>query len=99
MSILSISRLLSALFLLSPATVAQIPSDLPVDDATKNYLETLPPDKLAAILNIYGHAIAGQVPAPPELIQQRELDWSYEWSPPVYPTREFFLALILFQNR
>ncbi|WQF79039.1 Putative glycoside hydrolase, family 3, glycoside hydrolase family 3 domain, immunoglobulin [Colletotrichum destructivum] len=86
MSVLSITRLLSAFLLLLSATVAQIPRDLPLDDATKQYLETLPPDKLAAILKIYEQAIAGQIPAPPELIQQQELYWSYDRSPPVYPT-------------
>ncbi|KAK1573015.1 glycosyl hydrolase family 3 N terminal domain-containing protein [Colletotrichum navitas] len=86
MSVLSIIRYLPAFALLLSATVAQIPPDLPIDGPTRQYLETLPPDKLAAILKIYEQAIAGQIPAPPELIEQQELYWSYERSPPVYPT-------------
>jgi hypothetical protein len=91
MIVLSIIRHISAFALLFSATVAQIPPNLPVDDATLQYLESLSPEKLAAILKIFEQAISGQVPAPPELIEQQELYWSYEMSPPVYPTREFDL--------
>ena len=88
MVVLSTLRRLSAFALLLSAAVAQLPANLPLDDATKQYLLSLPPDKLAAILKIYQQAISGQVPASPEVIEQQELYWSYNRSPPVYPTRE-----------
>ena len=88
MTVLSVPRLISFLALFATA-VAQIPSDLPIGDRERQYLEGLPPDKQPAILEIYMKGIEGQVPAPPDTIAAQELNWSYGRSPPVYPTREF----------
>jgi beta-glucosidase len=66
---------------------AQIPDNLPIDDATRQYLESLSPEKLAAILKIYQEGVVGQVPASAEVIEAQELYWSYNRSPPFYPTR------------
>jgi beta-glucosidase len=84
----SVTRILIALLSFPLVSIAQIPDGLPIDDATKQYLESLPPEKLSAILEIYQRAIAGQIPASPEVIEAQELHWSYDRSPPFYPTRE-----------
>ncbi|GKZ63055.1 hypothetical protein AnigIFM49718_010786 [Aspergillus niger] len=63
----------------------EIPDDIPLDKGTRDYLESLPPDELAAVLEVYQEAFAGQVPAPPELITQQELSL-YGKSPAVYPS-------------
>ncbi|KAF5258060.1 hypothetical protein FOXYS1_11387 [Fusarium oxysporum] len=86
MAVPSVSHLLSFLALFAIAA-AQIPGNLPIDEAEKQYLESLPPDKLADILKIYEQGIAGQYPASPDVIEAQELIWSYGQSPPVYPTR------------
>ncbi|PCD31408.1 hypothetical protein AU210_011062 [Fusarium oxysporum f. sp. radicis-cucumerinum] len=85
MAVPSVSHLLSFLALFAIAA-AQIPGNLPIDEAEKQYLESLPPDKLAEILKIYEQGIAGQYPASPDVIEAQELIWSYGQSPPVYPT-------------
>ncbi|RGP70095.1 glycoside hydrolase family 3 [Fusarium sporotrichioides] len=85
MAVLSFPRILSFLALAAIAT-AQIPDDLPIGEAERQYLEGLPPDKQAAILAIYQQGITGQTPASADVIQEQELYWSYEQSPPVYPT-------------
>lgn len=87
MAFVSVTRILVALLSISSVSIAQIPDDLPINDATRQYLESLPPEKLAAILEIYQQALAGQVPASPEVIETQELNWSYNRSPPFYPTR------------
>jgi hypothetical protein len=87
MALFSVRRLVSLMTLFA-AAAAQVPGNLPVDQATKQYLESLSPDKLAAILKIYEQGLAGQTPASPDLIAAQELTWSYGRSPPVYPTRE-----------
>lgn len=95
MAILSFTRLIVYVLCLvsfvSLADAQQIPDDLPLDDATRAYLESLPPDKLEAILAIYLKGLEGQIPAPASVIKQQELIWSYGRSPPVYPSREFRL--------
>lgn len=63
-----------------------IPSDIPLDEATRKFLESLSPEDLAAILEIYQEATAGQVAASSELITQQELSF-YGKSPAVYPSR------------
>ncbi|KAF5671691.1 glycoside hydrolase family 3 [Fusarium heterosporum] len=85
MAVLSVSRLVSFLAVLGIAA-AQIPGNLPIGEAERQYLESLPPDKLAQILEIYDQAITGQHPASPDVIKKQELNWSYEHSPPVYPS-------------
>ncbi|RBR18125.1 uncharacterized protein FIESC28_06191 [Fusarium coffeatum] len=85
MTVLSVLLFISFLALFGTA-VAQIPSDLPIGDREKQYLEGLPPDKQAAILEIYMKGIEGQIPASPDTIAAQELNWSYGRSPPVYPT-------------
>lgn len=87
MVFLHAAKILFALLSISSFSSAQIPDDLPINDATRKYLESLPPEKLNAILKIYQQAIAGQVPASPEVIEAQELHWSYDRSPPFYPTR------------
>lgn len=87
MVFVSVTRILVALLSISSVAIAQIPDDLPIDDATRQYLKSLPPEKLNAILKIYQQALAGQVPASPEVIEAQELYWSYNRSPPFYPTR------------
>ncbi|KAI0528353.1 glycosyl hydrolase family 3 N terminal domain-containing protein [Xylaria digitata] len=86
MAVFTVRRVLLWSLSLASVAVAQLPDDLPIDDATRKYLESLPPDKLQALLKIYEQAIAGQVPASPETIEVQELNWSYGRSPPVYPT-------------
>lgn len=71
---------------------AQNLDDLPIDDATKEYLESLQPDQLAAILEIYNKALKGQTPASPDVIEAQELRYNYNSSPPFYPTRKLLLA-------
>jgi beta-glucosidase len=87
MAFLSVVRVLFALLSISSVSIAQIPNGLPIDDATRKYLESLPLEKLAAILKVYEQAIADQVPASPKVIEAQELYWSYDRSPPFYPTR------------
>ncbi|KNB13474.1 hypothetical protein FOXG_20824 [Fusarium oxysporum f. sp. lycopersici 4287] len=84
MAVLSVSHLLSFLALFAIAA-AQIPGNLPIDEAEKQYLESLPPDKLAEIFKIYEQGIAGQYPASPDVIEAQELIWSYGQSPPRIP--------------
>lgn len=86
-----------ALLLLAGSSFAvaqrpEIPDGIPLDKATRDYLESLPTDELAAALEVYQEAIASQVPAPPELITQQELSL-YGKSPAVYPSRTLFLAM------
>jgi len=81
------TQILLALLPLVSFAHAQIPDGLPIDDATRQYLESLSPDKLAAILKIYQQGVAGQTPASAEVIEAQELYWSYNRSPPFYPTR------------
>lgn len=88
MALVSVTRILIALLSFSFVSIAQIPDGLPIDDATRKYLESLSPEKLSTILEIYEQAIAGQVPASPEVIEAQELYWSYNRSPPFYPTRK-----------
>jgi beta-glucosidase len=83
----SVNRILIVLLSISTASIAQVPDDLPIDDATRQYLESLSPEKLNAILEIYQQALVGQFPASPEVIEAQELYWSYNRSPPFYPTR------------
>ncbi|KAG4272603.1 beta-glucosidase [Fusarium proliferatum] len=85
MAVFSVLRLVSLLTLFAVAA-AQIPGNLQIDDATKEYLASLPPKKLAAILKIYEQGTAGQSPASTDVIAAQELTWSYGRSPPVYPT-------------
>lgn len=87
MAFSSVTRILVALPSISSVSIAQIPDGLPIDDATRQYLESLPLEKLSKILKIYQQAIAGQVPASSEVIEAQELFWSYNRSPPFYPTR------------
>jgi beta-glucosidase len=87
MVFVSVNRILIVLLSISTASIAQVPDDLPIDDATRQYLESLSPEKLKAILEIYQQALVGQVPASPEVIEAQELYWSYNRSPPFYPTR------------
>lgn len=82
------TRVVVALLFISSVSIAQIPDGLPIDNATRQYLESLSPEKLAAILKVYQQALVGQVPASLEIIQTQELYWSYNRSPPFYPTRE-----------
>jgi beta-glucosidase len=89
MAFVSVTSILIALLSFPFVSIAQIPDGLPIDDATRQYLESLPPEKLSAILEIYQRAITGQVPASPEVIEAQELYWSYDRSPPFYPTREW----------
>jgi beta-glucosidase len=79
--------LLASTFL-SLIVSGQVLDSLPIDDGTKKYLESLPSDQLEAILKIYGEATAGQVPASADIIEAQELRWSYNHSPPFYPTRK-----------
>jgi beta-glucosidase len=83
----SVNRILIVLLSISTASIAQVPDDLPIDDATRQYLESLSPEKLNAILEIYQQALVGQSPASPEVIEAQELYWSYNRSPSFYPTR------------
>ena len=69
-------------------SIAQIPDGLPIDNTTRQYLESLSPEALAAILKVFEQALSGQTPASAEVIQAQELYWSYDRSPPVYPTRK-----------
>lgn len=75
-----------------PFSSGQNLDDLPIDDATKQYLESLPPDQLAAILEIYNKGLKGQTPASPDVIEAQELRYSYNSSPPFYPTRKLLLS-------
>jgi hypothetical protein len=77
----------------SSGSRAQIPDDLPIDEATRQYLESLSPEKLQGILAIYQQALDGQTPASPETIAAQERYWAYNRSPPFYPTRECFSLL------
>ncbi|RKK66573.1 putative beta-glucosidase M [Fusarium oxysporum] len=86
MLILSISRLLASVLPLGVIAAAQTPHNLPLDDATKTFLQGLSPEKQADILRVFGKALAGQVPASPDVIEAQELIWSYGRSPSVYPT-------------
>ena len=88
MTFIPFTRILLALLPLAFLSHAQIPDGLPIDDATRQYLESLSPEKLAAILKIYQQGIAGQTPASAEVIEAQELYWSYNRSPPFYPTRQ-----------
>lgn len=88
MLVLSISRLFASVFSLGTIAAAQTPHDLPLDEGTRRFLEVLPPEKQADILREFGKALAGQVPASPDIIEAQELIWSYGRSPPFYPTRE-----------
>jgi beta-glucosidase len=83
----SVNRILIVLLSISTASIAQVPDDLPIDDDTRQYLESLSPEKLNAILEIYQQALVSQFPASPEVIEAQELYWSYNRSPPFYPTR------------
>jgi len=87
MAFISVTQILVALLSIFSISIAQIPDGLPIDDNTRQYLESLPPEKLNKILKIYQQAIAGQVPASSEVIEAQELYWSYDKSPPFYPTR------------
>ncbi|CAG2009783.1 unnamed protein product [Fusarium graminearum] len=86
MLVLSISRLFASVFSLGTIAAAQTPHDLPLDEGTRRFLEVLPPEKQADILREFGKALAGQVPASPDIIEAQELIWSYGRSPPFYPT-------------
>ncbi|KAF5240364.1 hypothetical protein FANTH_9624 [Fusarium anthophilum] len=86
MLIRSISRLLVSVVSLGTIAAAQSPQDLPLDDGTRRFLEALSPEKQADILREFGKAIAGQVPASPDVIEAQELNWSYGRSPPFYPS-------------
>ncbi|KAF5577600.1 glycoside hydrolase family 3 [Fusarium pseudocircinatum] len=86
MLIHSISRLLVSVVSLGIIAAAQSLQDLRLDDATKSFLDLLSPEKQADILREFGKALAGQVPASPDVIEAQELTWSYGRSPPIYPT-------------
>ncbi|XP_014550271.1 glycoside hydrolase family 3 protein [Bipolaris victoriae FI3] len=86
MAFISATRILLVLSSIFSLSYAQIPDDLPIDDATRQYLESLPAERLANILKIFQQALDGQVPARPEVIEAQELYWSYNRSPPFYPT-------------
>jgi beta-glucosidase len=87
MVFVSVNRILIVLLSISTSSIAQVPDDLPIDDATRQYLESLSPEKLNAILEIYQQALVGQFAASPEVVEAQELYWSYNRSPPFYPTR------------
>ena len=71
----------------------KIPDDIPLDKATRDYLNSLSPGDLAAILEVYREATAGQVAAPTEFITKQELSF-YGKSPAVYPSRTFSSPVI-----
>lgn len=87
MSFYSAIRAVVGLLFIS-VSIAQIPDGLPIDNTTRQYLESLSPEALAAILKVFEQALSGQTPASAEVIQAQELYWSYDRSPPVYPTRK-----------
>lgn len=86
MVIFVVTRTLVALLSISSVSIAQVPDDLPINDATRQYFESLPPEKLTAILKIFQQALAGQVPASPKVIETQELYWSNSRSLPFFPT-------------
>ncbi|KAG9197701.1 hypothetical protein G6514_001128 [Epicoccum nigrum] len=88
MASLLVTRILLVFLSISSLSFSQIPDGLPIDAATRKYLESLPPERLTRILEIFEQAVAGQVPASPETIEAQELYWSYNRSPPFYPTPE-----------
>ncbi|KAF5970389.1 glycoside hydrolase family 3 protein [Fusarium bulbicola] len=67
MLIRAISQLLVSVVSLGTIAAAQSPQDLPLDDGTRRFLEALSPEKQADILREFGKAIAGQVPASPDM--------------------------------
>lgn len=87
MAFIFATRILLVLLSTFSLSSAQIPDGLPIDDATRQYLESLPAEKLTKILKIFQQAIDGQVPATLEVIEAQELYWSYNRGPPFYPTR------------
>lgn len=94
-NIFILALLLLAVSGFAAARKPRIPDDIPLDKATRDYLELLSPADLAAILEIYQEATVGQVAAPTELITQQEVSF-YGKSLAVYPSRTLISFLVNF---